>query len=141
MSLPSIKFLIDIIGPTLYIETSEMNIGYPLSINIIEPKIKNYLIKNGCVFTKDISNADAKITIYAESREGSQVYGQYISFVDATISIINLSTGKEIYKNVFQDKKGIQLSYKQAGIKAYQEIGVELTQDNMLYLDILDSIK
>ena len=140
MFIPSIKFIVDIVGPSIYIQTSEKNIGAPLSVNIIEPKVKNYLIRNGCTFTDNISNADIKIIIYAESRLGSPFYGQYVSFVDATISIINLSTGKEIYKNIFQNKKGIHLSYIEAGIKVYQEIGVELTKDNNLYFDILNSV-
>ena len=113
--------------------------GNLLSIKIIEPKIKKYLTEKGYSFTDDIASADAMISINAESRQGSEIYGQYIAFVDATISITDMNTGEEIYKNSLQNKKGIQLSFEKAGLKAYQNVSLEINGN--IIPEILEAMK
>jgi hypothetical protein len=127
INTPSSKFIINVLGPTVYLESIEYNMGNLLSIKIIEPKIKKYLTEKGYSFTDDIASADAMISINAESRQGSEIYGQYVAFVDATISITDMNTGEEIYKNSLQNKKGIQLSFEKAGLKAYQNVSLEIS--------------
>ena len=79
------------------------------------------------------------ITINSESRQGSEMYGQYVSFVDASISVTNMETGEEIYKNSVQNKKGIQLSYEKAGLKGYQLISKEI--EDKIVSEILEAMK
>ena len=110
-----------------------------MSIKIIEPKIKKYLSDKGFSFTDDIANADAMISINAESRKGSEMYGQYVAFVDATISVTDMNSGEEIYKNSLQNKKGIQLSFEKAGIKAYQDVTKEISSN--IIPEILEAMK
>ena len=139
INTPSSKFIINVIGPTVYLESIEYNMGNLLSIKIIEPKIKKYLTEKGYSFTDDIASADALISINAESRKGSEMYGQYISFVDATISVTDMNSGEEIYTNSLQSKKGIQLSFEQAGLKAYQDVSMEIYTD--IVPEILEAMK
>ena len=139
INTPSSKYIINVIGPTVYLEAMEYNIGVPLSVKILEPKIKKYLTEKGYSFTDDIASADALISINAESRKGSEMYGQYISFVDATISVIDMNSGEEIYTNSLQSKKGIQLSFEQAGLKAYQDVSMEIYTD--IVPEILEAMK
>ena len=139
INTPSSKFIINVIGPTLYLEAMEYNIGVPLSVKILEPKIKKYLTEKGYSFTDDIASADAMISINAESRQGSEMYGQYIAFVDATISVIDMNSGEEIYKNSLQNKKGIQLSFEKAGLKAYQNVSLEINGN--IIPEILEAMK
>ena len=139
INTPSSKFIINVIGPTVYLESIEYNMGNLLSIKIIEPKIKKYLTGKGYSFTDDIASADAMISINAESRQGSEIYGQYIAFVDATISITDMNTGEEIYKNSLQNKKGIQLSFEKAGLKAYQNVSLEINGN--IIPEILEAMK
>ena len=139
INTPSSKFIINVIGPTIYLESSEYNLGKLLSVKIIEPKIKKYLAEKGFSFTDDISSADAMISINAETREGSEMYGQFIAFVDATFSVINMNSGEEIYKNSLQNKKGIQLSFKKAGLKAYQDVTIEISEK--IIPEIIEAMK
>ena len=139
INTPSSKFIINVIGPTVYLESSEYNLGKLLSVKIIEPKIKKYLAEKGFSFTDDISSADAMISINAETREGSEMYGQFIAFVDATFSVINMNSGEEIYKNSLQNKKGIQLSFKKAGLKAYQDVTIEISEK--IIPEIIEAMK
>ena len=139
INTPRSKFIINVIGPTVYLEAKEYNFGVPLSVKILEPKIKKYLTEKGYSFTDDIASADAMISINAESRQGSEMYGQYIAFVDATISVTDMNSGEEIYKNSLQSKKGIQLSFEKAGLKAYQNVSTEIYSD--IIPEILESMK
>jgi len=139
INVPSSKFIINVIGPKVYLESNEYNMGDLVSVKVIEPKIKNFLTKKGYSFTDDISNADAMITIDAKSRQGSEMYGQYVAFLDVTISITDMNSGEEIYKNSIENKKGIQLSYEKAGLKAYQDISNEINEK--IIPEILDAMK
>jgi len=139
INTPGAKFIINVIGPSVYLESYEYNLGSLLSVKIIEPKIKKYLTEKGYSFTDDIAGADAMISINAESRQGSEIYGQYVAFVDATISVMDMNSGEEIYKNSLQNKKGIQLSFEKAGLKAYQDVSKEI--GNTIIPEILDAMK
>ena len=139
ISVPSTKFIISVTGPKVYLESYEYNMGSNIDVKILEPKIKNYLSQKGYTFTEDISEADAMITINSETRQGSEMYGQYVAFADASISVTDMETGEEIYKNAIQNKKGIQLSFEKAGLKAYQLISKEL--DEKIVDEILHSMK
>lgn len=136
---PSSKFIINVTGPTIYLESSEYNMGSPMNIKILEPQLKKNLAEHGFSFTDDISIADAIISINAESREGSEMYGQFIAFADVSISVTDMETGEEVYKNSIQNTKGIQLSFEKAGMKAYQLASQEIKQE--IILDILESLK
>lgn len=139
VNTPNSKFIINVIGPTVYLDSYEYNLGSLLSVKIIEPNIKKYLSDKGYTFTEDIANADAMISINAESRQGSEMYGQFVAFVDATISVMDMNSGKEIYKNSLQNKKGIQLSFEKAGLKAYQDVSKEISSN--IIPEILEALK
>ena len=139
INVPSSKFIVNVIGPKVYLESNEYNLGNLLNVKVLEPKIKSYLTQKGYSFTDDIAEADAMITINAESRQGSEMYGQYIAFVDASISVTDMETGEEIYKNALQNKKGIQLSFEKAGLKAYQEVSKDI--EGQIVSEILEAMK
>tara|TARA_Y100001970_G_scaffold140892_1_gene173539 strand:+ start:2628 stop:3992 length:1365 start_codon:yes stop_codon:yes gene_type:complete len=139
INVPSSKFIVNVIGPKVYLESNEYNLGNLLDVKVLEPKIKSYLTQKGYSFTDDITEADAMIVINSESRQGSEMYGQYVSFVDASISVTDMETGEEIYKNAVQNKKGIQLSYEKAGLKGYQLISKEI--ENKIVSEILEAMK
>ena len=67
------------------------------------------------------------------------MYGQYVAFADASISVTDMETGEEIYKNAVQNKKGIQLSYEKAGLKGYQLISKEI--EDKIVSEILEAMK
>ena len=110
-----------------------------MSIKILGPNVKKYLTGEGYTFTNDIAMADAMISIEADSRRGNEIHGMFVAYVDMTISVTNMNSGAEVYKNTLQNKKGIQLSYDAAGLKAYENIS-KLFHEQIIP-DILKSMK
>ncbi|MFT7020382.1 MAG: ABC-type uncharacterized transport system auxiliary subunit, partial [Cyclobacteriaceae bacterium] len=73
--------------------------------------------------------ADYKLTIEAVARKGQIGDLATLTYVDATVSLINQETGKEIYKNSFFNIKGIGASHNDAQSKAYQKARNQIVDD------------
>ena len=80
----------------------------------------------GFSFTDDISKADVMITVKGVSRKGAEIYGQHTAFADLTLSVVDMNSGNEVYKNIIQNVKGIHLSYDKAGLKAFENLANEV---------------
>ena len=78
-----------------------------------------------------MDKADIYITIKARSREGSEMFGMYSTFVDVTVSALEMSSGEEIYKNVFNNVTGQGVSNEKAGFKAFEN-AAEKISNNMV---------
>ncbi len=129
IAVPSQRFILEIQGLTAYINSRENNFGKPLEVAQLEPAIKNALLADGFSFVKKMNDADLMITIQADSRKGAEVYGQYVAYVDVSLSVTDMNTGKEIYKKKLSDIKGIHLDYNHAGLKAYENAGQTLANE------------
>jgi hypothetical protein len=111
----------------VYIQSQEKN--FDKTVRLLEPKLKAELSKQGCSFTATRENADWLLTIDASTREGSEVDGIYIAFLDATITLVERRTNKEIYANNFTDLKGGSIDYEKAGRKAYDSGLQQITKE------------
>lgn len=120
LPLPSTRFILNVTGPTVYIEASESNLGRKVDIPYIEPVLKNALTEYGFTFTDAMSEADIMIELKAGAKRGSEMYAMFTSYANLTISVVDLVHGDEVYKNSLQDVKGIQLNYQRAGVKALE---------------------
>lgn len=119
-TVPSVKFMVRVSGLSVYMEASEKQFGYPLEVKMIEPRLKEALSQQGYTFVEDMSQAELYININASSRRGSVYNGMYSSYVDANVSVMDMETGKEVYKNSFAEIKGMGLNYRQGSAKAYK---------------------
>jgi len=126
-SVPDARFILSITGLSAYVESSESNFGKPLDVPAVEPVLKTSLAEQGFTFVEDLSQADILIELEAVSRKGSVVYGQHVAYVDLSLSVRDLTTGKEIEKQAFQDVKGIHLDYERAGLKAFEHAGEKIS--------------
>lgn len=124
--LPSARMILNVTGLLIFIESEEINLGEELKILHIEPKIKDSFSAKGFSFSDDMSKADIYITIKARTREGSELYGMYSIFVDATVSALEMSSGEEIYKNAFNNVAGQGISMEKAGLKAFENIAEKI---------------
>jgi hypothetical protein len=113
----------------VYVKSKETNFAQP--VKLFEPKLKAALSQRGCSYTDNPGKADWLLTIDAATRKGSEVEGIYFSYLDATISLIEQRTGKEIYNNNFTDLKGGGLNYETAGRKAYDASLQHITDEIM----------
>ncbi len=128
MNTPSTRVIINVTGIICYMEVSETIMGEKPSILYIEPKLKKVLTDRGFAFTDSIADADILIKVEVVAREGAQVYNLFSSFADMAISVTDLETGQEVYKNSFSDLKGIQLDYQKAGIEALKSAGKKVDE-------------
>merc|ERR1712054_12341 len=78
--VPTTKFFLNVSGLSMFITTSETNMGQQLTIPFIEPSLKEALSNNGFAFTTDMSQADFAIDIKANARNGNTFEGLYFSF-------------------------------------------------------------
>ncbi|MDR3286926.1 MAG: hypothetical protein LBT27_05745 [Prevotellaceae bacterium] len=113
----------------IYVQAKEKN--FEQTVHLLEPKIKAELSKYGCSFVPTRENADWMLVINAQTRKGSVVEGIYFSYLDATISLVEKKSGKEIYNNNFTDIKGGGLDYDKAGRKAYDS-GLKKIADEII---------
>lgn len=129
LAAPQTRIVLNISGLVARIESSESNFGEALEVAYIEPLVKNVLSDRGFSFSEESGNADFLIDIEAQSRKGSVVYGQHVAYVDLNISVLDMRSGEEIYKQSFTDVKGIHLDYERAGLKAFENAGEKLKED------------
>ncbi len=136
---PTARFLIHVAGLTAYVETQESNMGHPVEIKQLEPALKRVLSDRGFTFSPSPAKADYLIKVKATARKGAEMYGLHSSFVTLTLSVIDLKSGQEIYKNSLDDVKGIDLTYEKAGVKALSNAAKEI--GNKLIPDFLQKIQ
>ena len=127
--MPSTKIIINVTGLLIYIESEEINLGKELNVLHIEPKIKESFSDKGFSFTDDMNKADIYVTIKARSREGSEMFGMYSTFVDCTVSALEMSSGEEIYKNAFNNISGQGLNAEKAGLKAFEIVASKISEN------------
>ena len=69
---PTVQFILQVSGPSIYIEAQESNLGQMLSPAYIVPELKKLLSSVGFTFTDNLAQADFMIQLQAESRSGSE---------------------------------------------------------------------
>jgi hypothetical protein len=121
------RFLVAVKPLTVFVNSSEsMPYNLPLNINILEPVLKETLAAKGFAFAEKMEQADLMVTIEARSRNGSNMQGIFFSFVDATVAITDLHSGRETFKQSFSSIKGGGADFERAAIKAFEETAKEI---------------
>ncbi|MEN7549252.1 hypothetical protein AAG747_15110 [Rapidithrix thailandica] len=133
--LPKAKFILQVANLSVYVKAMESNLNKPVGILHIEPRLKEALANRSFVFTNDISQADLAIDIQANARSGSSYSGIYFSFADANVTVTDLNSGDELYKEAFSNVKGGGNNFRQAGIKALQAIGEKISKNILTILE------
>ncbi len=121
LSVPSTRMVLSVTGLQVYVDADESQFGAKLDQPRIEPAIKNKLVEKGFAFTNDVGTASVVINIKADSRRGSQTMGLCVSYVDATVSVLDMRSGEEIYKNSMNNVKGISDTFEKGAFKAFDE--------------------
>ena len=121
-------FQINLERQFFYVESEELLGRSPMEINTIEPVIKQYFAGKGYHFTDIPADADYTIRIEASTTTGNIYQGIYFSFVDANLSIVDHSTGKEVFKTHIDQVKGGGSDFTKAGKKAYVSAAARLKE-------------
>jgi hypothetical protein len=116
-----------VLSPTVYVNSSEMSLGQPLGIPILEPSVKNAFTELDYEFVDTETEADLILTIVAATRSAQQSGNFRTSYLDATISLIDRKSDNEVYKKSLSSIKGTAASFELGSIKAYEK-----ARDNFL---------
>ena len=119
--IPITKVLINVEGIAVYIQYTEKNFGKEVVSPAIEPILKEKLSDYGFSFVKDIIEADIMIALEADTRKGNKYEGMCPAFADVSISVIDMRSGEEIFKDKIFNVKGFHSNYMNAGLKALQK--------------------
>lgn len=136
---PSTRITIQVSTPTIWVEATENYEGTPIKQLRAEPVIKNALAWEGFVFADTRESADWHLVLQASALQGANVQGLYTAFADLSISVKDLTSGKELYKNSINRQKGIDLDYEKAAYKALVT-AAEKVGENMVPT-ILEALK
>ena len=121
---------------------TEKNLDTKVKIQLVIPILKESLISNYLVKVVDAPESDILILINIETLLRSdkpelisnmkiyQVYG------NASITVYETKTDREIYQNVLSSVKGVSYtSFEDAGIDALHKIRKKMVKDNILNLE------
>lgn len=99
-----------------------------MAVRLIEPALKAALARAGYSFSNSAQSAELMISVDAKARHGSAVHGIYFAYVDASVSITDLGSGRELYKSGFNSVKGAGADFRRAVVNAYEETAAEISQ-------------
>ncbi|MEO1099667.1 MAG: hypothetical protein AAFX57_18225, partial [Bacteroidota bacterium] len=120
---------IQINAPTVYVQSTELSIGEQRTIPILSPSIKKELAGLDYQFVNNKEEADYSVEIEAATREGQRNNIAFFSYLDATVSMKDLKTGKEIYKYSVSNVKGGGSDFNRADAKAYEKAKKMIAND------------
>ncbi len=128
-SIPEAKSEIKITPPSVYVKSVEKGYeGNELAVKIIEPALKAGLSDLRYTFVDAPEKADYWLNVESVARKGQVGDVATIGFVDAVVSLVEAGTNEELYKNSFNDIKGLGADYADAMAKAYQKAKIQLVE-------------
>jgi len=80
-------------------------------------------------FADDVADADLMISVNAFTEKGSKIYNMCSAFADVTISVLDMTSGNEIYKNSINKIKGIDIDFEKAGLKALNNSAKKIVEE------------
>lgn len=122
-TLPGTRFVLTVSGVDVFVEADESMFGQNLKQKRIEPLVKSELGAKSFSFVDDISKASLVITIKADARKGAENFGLAFAFVSATVSVLDLETGQEVFKSSVNDVKEGSDSFEKAAYKGFDTAG------------------
>lgn len=106
--------------PTVFVRSEEKIQYYDVDIKTLEPAVKELLSEKSYNFVDKETDADFVVNIKANTTTGTYYQGIYFAYLDANVSVVDASTGEEIYKTHLDQIKGGGANYKKAAKKAYK---------------------
>jgi hypothetical protein len=135
----STRIVLDVVHPTIYLESNELYDGRTLTQLQVEPRIKNHFMGQGFNFVDNPQDSDWHMTLHATAIRGTEYSGMFTCFADVSLNVIDRKSGQEVYKNSLSRVKGIDLNYTAAANKAFNSAADEMIVD--ILPQILESMK
>ncbi len=125
---PKSQVRIQVSNPTFYVSTIEKNLNVDLETKIIEKKVKQTLSEIGYPVVDQKEMADyvfESISNTITSKQDSKFY--YVD-MQGEMKIYNKNSQMVFHKPI-ENIKGVQLSYRDAGIDAYKNLSENITRN------------
>lgn len=120
---PSTNFRLVVEPVKIFTNSDEKILNKNIEFNIIEPQLKRKLVESGCNFVTDRKNADYEVKITSNTLDLGVMWGKMLqASINMNISIIDVRTNQEIYKDALKDIKGFQLTPENASKDAYNNL-------------------
>ncbi len=117
--------------PTIFIQSSEKNLGGRMSGKPIESAMIESLVRKDVDLTEDRSQADLIIKIDADTKKTGEAQGFSTVRLEMQTEVTNARTGESEYKIYKDDIKGVDLTFEKAGVKAYRNLTKNIESELM----------
>jgi hypothetical protein len=128
-SVPGARFVLNISGVDVFVDSDESMFGERLQQKRVEPVVKSELGARNFSFVDDRSRASLLVSITAQARKGSESFGLAFAFASATVSVLDLETGQEVFKSSINDVKEGSDSFEKAGYKSLETLARRIAGD------------
>ena len=118
----SIQVPIKYIPPSVYINSTEKNLGKSMDNKPITSAIMNSLQRRDIRFANSASDADLTINIDANTKESGEAQGFSTCYLELDLSLVDNQSGEKRYQVTNTNVKGVDLDYTKAGLKAYKHL-------------------
>ncbi len=123
-TVPQLELNFSAPAPSFAVRSKEHNLGVPTSRTTLAPLFEKILTQRGAVI--ETQSSEYILEIDSDTRKGTETSGLYSSYLDLTFTIKDKNE-EILFSDSFNDIKGLHTSYDKAGIKAYQSVEQDLS--------------
>lgn len=128
-TVPGARFVLNVSGVSVFVDSRESMFGEPLRQKRIEPVLKAELGARNFTFTEDRSRASIAVSVEAQARKGTENFGLAFAFATAAVSVLDLESGKELYKGAVSEVKEGSDTFEKAGFKCLDTVARRITAE------------
>ena len=130
-----LKRPVSILTPNVFVSSKEHSMGEERSLPILAAAVKKELAELDYQFVAEAEAADFIVEINAITRQGQQTDIARFAYLDATVAMHDLKSGKEVYKYAVSNVKGAGGSFHVAENKAYEKAKGMIAKDLSFQLE------
>jgi len=119
LAVPRSRLMLDVAGLEVAFESDETILDRPLEQKRIEPAIKARIVDQGFSFVDRKDRASVLISIKARARKGSETMGLSFAYVTVDVSVLDLESGREVFRKVLSDVKEGSDTFEKAAQKGF----------------------
>ncbi len=108
--------------PSIYIDSTEKNLGKPLDGKPLTSAIMTSLTRRDVRFSNTRSGADLTLKLSAETEKSGESQGFSTAMLELNITLFDNLSGEKRYQVSKNNVKGVDLNFEDAGMKAYQNL-------------------
>ena len=129
LTVPELHVPIDLRMPSVYMRSSETNLGGPVNEAGVSFAVREELTRMGFRFVDSTGEADLLIDLNASTRKGGESNGFFTTFLDLSLTFRDRRSQQVVYEGGKQGVKGVQLDHARAGLDAYKRAAQDVKKE------------